>query len=76
LQQKTDSILVLKKGNYTIQLTDLAGRKVFSALAQHAGGNSAQNIILPAAVRIGMYQLLIIAADKTITTKKVLVENN
>lgn len=64
------------KGNYDIQLADAAGLKIFTTTVQHTGGNSAQTITLPASVYAGIYQLLVIAADKTTVTQKVFISNN
>jgi hypothetical protein len=52
------------EGRYSLRLLATSGETVFTAVKEHAGGNSTQVINLPASIARGAYQLEIISPDK------------
>ncbi len=47
----------LRKGSYTITLTNKLGQQVMNKVIEHAGGSSTQSIESPKALSAGVYQL-------------------
>ncbi len=60
-------------GTYNIRLLDVAGRELFAKSIEHAGGNSIETIELSPGTRRGLYQLVVIAPDKTVNTQKLFI---
>jgi Secretion system C-terminal sorting domain len=54
-----------QEGRYTLRLLSTNGELIFTTVAEHAGGNSNQQLNLPASVARGAYQLEIVSPDKT-----------
>jgi hypothetical protein len=50
----------LKKGNYTVQVTDMQGRAILSQVVNHQGGSAAQMLKLPNALSAGRYNVRLI----------------
>jgi hypothetical protein len=47
----------LKKGNYTIQISDMSGKVIVTQTINHAGGSAAQMVRLPSALALGRYNV-------------------
>jgi uncharacterized protein (DUF2141 family) len=47
----------LKKGKYTVQITDMSGQVILTQTVQHAGGSAAQMLRIPAALASGRYNV-------------------
>jgi hypothetical protein len=62
-------------GTYQVSLINATGQLVYKNTTQHAGGSSAQSFNLSSTVVSGVYQLEIIAADKTRHTQKLVIDN-
>jgi len=60
-------------GRYNIRLLDAAGRVMFAKIAEHAGGNSIETIELSPGISRGVYQLVVIAPDKTVHSQKLFI---
>ncbi|MBL0359431.1 MAG: InlB B-repeat-containing protein [Chitinophagaceae bacterium] len=61
-------------GNYVVRIVSNNGQAVASSKIAHAGGTATQLLNLPAQLTAGMYQVEIIAANKTIITQSLLVK--
>jgi hypothetical protein len=64
------------QGNYSIRLLNNLGQLLYSNKLAHAGGNSTQQINLPAGLIRGVYQVDVIAPDNTKTSQKLLINTN
>lgn len=64
----------LPKGNYTIQVINLAGQQVYRQSFSHAGGSVNQTIQLPVSIRSGMYSLVLENGMQKIKSKQFTVQ--
>ncbi len=53
----------IQKGNYLLELTNLAGQHVFTRTIDHPGGSSSQIISLNKKIPAGVYYLQVVASS-------------
>jgi hypothetical protein len=61
-------------GKYTVQVVNMQGKVITTAIVNHAGGSSNQVIGLSSKVATGMYKVAIVAADKTKTVQSIMIK--
>jgi hypothetical protein len=62
-------------GNYTLQLFDLSGKLVFKTQQQHNGGSNNYQMVIPASITKGLYQLEVKTSQQNKFMEQVLIEN-
>ena len=60
-------------GKYSIRLINIAGQVLYSRTVIHAGGSASQSFNLPSAITRGVYNLEIVAPDKTKQVEKLII---
>jgi hypothetical protein len=62
-------------GQYEVRLVNITGQVLYKKTVQHAGGNTSQLFTLPSQIISGVYQLEVIAPNKTKQAQKLLIDN-
>jgi hypothetical protein len=62
-------------GKYEVRLVNVTGQVLYNKTIQHAGGNASQLFTLPSQIISGVYQLEVIAPDKSKQAQKLLIDN-